>query len=143
MQASISKLLRRTVSAGLTVFLLQSLLLMGLDSCQKDEVAVRDYPRLRTLDVKEITQTGAKFSAEIISGDQGEVIEYGFTWSPYAPSPLLGENDSIDTKGSLNSTTFSSNVQNLESNKIYYVRSFIKTGTLLIYGRVVGFSTLK
>jgi hypothetical protein len=143
MQAYISKLFCRTGSAGLTVFLLHSILMLGLSSCQKDEVAERGYPLPRTLDVKEITQTGAKFSATIISGNPSEVVEYGFVWSELSDRPRLGNNDNIDITGSLNSSTFSSEVQNLNSGKVYHVRSFIKTSTLLIYGRVVAFGTLK
>ncbi len=142
MQAYIFKLIRRAGSAGFMVYLLQSILLLGLASCQKDEVATRNYPRIRTLEVTEITQTGAKLSAEIISGDPGEVIEYGFVWSLYTPSPLLGNDNNVDVVGSVSGNAFSVNVETLQSNQSYYVRSFIKTSSLLIYGRVVAFKTL-
>ena len=143
MQAFIFKVLQRVMSGRINFFLFQTLLLFGLTTCQKEPVATRDYPRLSTLEVSEITASGAKFNAEVISGDPSEIIEYGFTWSEYIDSPTLGNNDNVDITGSITGNNFSSNVQTLLNDKTYHLRSFIKTSTLLIYGPVFTFKTLK
>jgi hypothetical protein len=143
MQVSIFKLLQRVISGRISFFLLQTLLLFGLTTCQKDPVATRDYPRLSTLEVSGISATGAKFSAEIISGDPTKVIEYGFAWSEYSPDPSLGTDANLDIQGSIVGKSFSSSVQTLTNDKVYNLRSFIKTSDLLIYGRVVTFRTSK
>ena len=142
MQAFIFKLFTKAVAGRTSIFILYALLLLGLTTCQKTEVATRDYPRLRTLDVSDITQTGGKFNAEIISGDPSGIIEYGFVWSQFAVSPNLGNSDNIDITGAVTGKTFSADVATLQTNKSYYLRSFIKTSDLLIYGRVVTFKTL-
>jgi hypothetical protein len=143
MQAFIFKLLKKAISVRISIFILHSLLFFGLTACQKTEVATRDYPRLRTLEVSNISSTGGKFSAEIISGNAGEVVEYGFVWSQNAQSPNLGNSDNTDIKGTIAGNTFSADVETLQNNKGYYLRSFIKTSDLLIYGRVVTFKTLQ
>ncbi len=127
----------------INMFLFITFLLIIPSACEKeDDVATRDYPRLITLGVSEISQTGAKFNAEIISGNPAEIIGYGFTWSDIVDSPKLENNANIDITGSVSDNKFSADVQTLESNKVYYLRSFIKTNDLLIYGRVVSFKTL-
>lgn len=143
MQDFISNFPQRVMSGRSNLFVFLSLLLFGLTTCQKDEVATRDYPRVYTLAVSEITASGAKFSAEIISGNPSEIIEYGFTWSEFSTAPKMDVDNNVDIKGSITGNSFSSNVQTLTNDKAYYVRSFIKTSDLLIYGRVVTFKTLK
>lgn len=130
------------MSGKANFFLLQIILLFGLTTCQKDEFATRDYPRLNTL-ISEINVSGAKFSAEIISGDPSGIIEYGFIWSEFSDSPRLDNNDNVDIQGPVTGKIFSSNVQTLQNDKTYHVRSFIKTSDLLIYGIVETFRTLK
>ena len=68
------------MKAILRTILLISLLSL-LVKCNKDEVTGRDYPRIKTLPVTEITPNGARFNAEIIFRGNFEVINYGFVWS--------------------------------------------------------------
>ena len=142
MQAFIFKFLQRVMSGRTNFLLLQSILLFGLTTCQKEPVATRAYPRLTTLEVSGISSTGAKFSAEIISGDPSEIIEYGFAWSDSSPDPSVDTDANIDIKGSIVGNSFNNSVQTLTNDKVYNLRSFIKTSNLLIYGRVVSFKTL-
>lgn len=142
MQEFIFKFLQRAKSGRTNFFLLQIILLFGLTTCQKDEFATRDYPRLNTL-ISEITGSGAKFSGEIVSGDPSGIIEYGFIWSENADSPRLDNSDNVDIQGSVSGKVFSNKVQTLQNDKTYHVRSFIKTSDLLIYGIVETFRTLK
>lgn len=142
MQVFIFNLLQKVKSVRTHFFLFLTLVVFGLTTCQKDPVATRNYPRLNTV-VSEINASGAKFSAEIISGDPSEIIEYGFAWSEYSPAPKMDADDNVDTKGSITGKSFSSDVKTLDSDKTYNVRSFIKTNDLLIYGRIITFKTLK
>jgi hypothetical protein len=143
MQDYIFNIPRRVMSGKTNLLVFLSMILFGLTTCKKDDVATRDYPRVYTLAASEITEAGAKFNAEIISGNPSEVIEYGFAWSEFSTSPTLENSDHVDTVGSIKGKTFSSNSLTLQSNKTYHLRSFIKTNDLLIYGRVITFTTLK
>jgi hypothetical protein len=117
------------------------LFLWSVFSCSdKDEALARDYPRLNTLPVTNIQSTGALFHAEIISGERSQILQYGFTWNEVV-SPRIDRHEHIILQESLGNNTFSYEVGSLQSNQIYFVRSFIKTEKLLIYGPVVSFKT--
>ena len=79
------------------IFVFMSLLLLIPTSCEKeDDIATRNYPRLITLAASEISQTSAKFEAQIISGNPSEIVEYGFTWSDINSSPTLQNSANVD-----------------------------------------------
>jgi len=48
--------------------------------CQKEVISERDYPRLQTLKVTNITRSGVVFNAEIITEGDWEIIDHGFVW---------------------------------------------------------------
>lgn len=111
-------------------------------NCDEDEVTRRDYPRLNTLPVSEITSEGAKFKAEIIFRGGFEVINYGFVW---------GENEN-PTKENSDRVIYSENIQSNEFSEIiettlkegvsYYVRAFVETNDFTVYGQNVNFLSL-
>jgi hypothetical protein len=116
-------------------------ILLSLFSCsEKDDVLTRDYPRLNTLAVTNIQSAEALFHAEIISGDRSQILQYGFTWNEHVP-PRIDRHEHIIIQESPKNSSFSYDVKSLKSNQIYFVRSFIKTEKLLIYGPVVSFKT--
>lgn len=126
------------------VFLYLSVILIfsGFVTCQKDKFAVREYPRLNTLEVTNISTTGAVFNAEIISGNPADIIEYGFTWDT-GQTPSIYYNDKVNITGVMAGNQFSAAIHSsLKKNVPYYVRSYIKTAQVLVYGKTVSFLSL-
>jgi hypothetical protein len=118
------------------------LLVLLCSNCRKDKFITLDYPRLKTLNVTSITNSGATFNAEIISSNADSVKEYGFTWNPYV-TPDLSRPDSALVKQNLTNPKFSGVVHSLKKDQVYFVRAFIRTDKLLIYGTTVTFKTSK
>ena len=58
-------------------------LILLLTGCQKEKTESRDYPQIRTSPVDQITSEGARFNANITSGNSESISEYGFVWGEY------------------------------------------------------------
>ena len=122
-------------------FLLISVLSL-LIRCDKDEVTSRNYPRLKTLPVSEITEEGARFNAEIVFRGDFEVINYGFVWAE-SENPTISNSEKIIYSDNIQSKNFSANVGTTLNNSIsYFVRSFIQTDDFVVYGQNVQFTSM-
>ncbi|MEQ9167308.1 MAG: hypothetical protein RLO12_13715 [Fulvivirga sp.] len=55
-------------------------ILLLLVTCTKEDEVFREYPRLKTLPVVDISEEGATFSAQILELGNQDIIEYGFVW---------------------------------------------------------------
>ena len=119
------------------------LLIIGLlSSCNKEEFATKEYPRLNTLKVTGINESGAVFNAEVISGDLTEIKKYGFLWSFYN-DPIFAYADTAIASGKIENGLFSEQISNsLLKDRTYYVRSFAVTDNLIIYGTTLSFKSL-
>jgi len=107
--------------------------------CQKEVISKRDYPRLQTLKVTNITKSGAVFNAEIITGGDWEIIDHGFVWEEsralsleFSEMVSLGPVQKIGKFSAKISTT-------IEKGILYYVKAYIKTSDRLIYAQEVAF----
>jgi hypothetical protein len=110
--------------------------------CQKEKTVERDYPQIRTLAVDHITGDGARFNAVITGGSAESVSEYGFVWGTSSILNLQ-HSEKIIVNGPPPSDNFSCEITfALESMNGYYVRSYIKSGMLVIYGDIVNFRSL-
>ncbi|MEO1054887.1 MAG: IPT/TIG domain-containing protein, partial [Bacteroidota bacterium] len=113
-----------------------------LMTCSEEEVTKRNYPRIRTLSVTEITSEGAKFSAEITFRGDFEVINYGFVWSE-TQNPLVESNERVVYTDNILNDNFSKVIRTtLEEGTDYFVRAFIETPDFLVYGENVSFQSL-
>lgn len=114
-----------------------------LVTCKKDEEAPRDYPRINTLSVTNITENGAVFNGNVYSISSETIIDHGFAWSESENFMIFEYTDRISL-GALSGTgSFSAKINTtLEAKKKYYVRSFIKTANHLVCGKVVSFESL-
>ncbi|MGD1890747.1 MAG: hypothetical protein ACFB15_09140 [Cyclobacteriaceae bacterium] len=114
--------------------------LLGLlVKCDENEVTSRDYPRLRTLQVTDVSTEGVQFNAEIILRGASEIISYGFVWGE-SESPTK-ERSNLVSASNLDSDKFSQKILSILNNsKTYYVRSFIETNNYLVYGEIKAFT---
>jgi hypothetical protein len=124
-----------------SLFILSMLIifLVLILSCNKDEVTVRDYPRLKTLAVSNISENGANFNAEIIFRGTFVITSFGFVWSETV-NPRIEKADKVVYTENINSQKFSSEISTaLQKNVGYYVRAFITTKEYTVYGQNVRF----
>ena len=114
--------------------------LLGLlVTCEEDEITSRNYPRLNTLAVSEISSEGAKFNAEIIFRGDFEVLNYGFVWSELN-NPTIEDNDRVIYSENIQSEIFSERIETtLKEGESYYVRAFVETDEFIVYGENVSF----
>jgi N-acetylneuraminic acid mutarotase len=111
--------------------------------CQEDEDTARNYPRLKTLPVSEITKEGATFNAEIIYRGDFEIINYGFVWDYATDNPTIEKNEQLVYSNNLNSKGFSERIESsLVEGYNYYVRAFVQTNDFLVYGEILSFTSL-
>src|SRR5689334_8438957 len=102
----------------------------------------RPYPALQTNSVTNITSSGAKFQGQVVDLNGNKVFDHGFIWGT---DPVLSlEGDNKKSLGELNEAQeFSAHIfTTLEEGKDYYVKTYLKTEKLIIYGNVVSFLSL-
>lgn len=118
--------------------ILLHLYMIGISGCDDEvfEITPRDFPRLITKSVTEISDKGARFNAEFRYRGEKEILSYGFVWNetpfPTLRTPsteiyMVNENIQDDRY----STFISSG---LIANETYYVRAFIQTSDYTVYG---------
>ncbi len=123
----------------ITLLSLFVILFSGCD--EEEELAVREYPRLQTLPVSDVSAEGATFNASFLLRGEAEIVEYGFAWDK-TKMPTLTESDRIIFQRQLEEESFSVDIRStLERGKKYAVRAFVKTPDYLVYGERVTFNS--
>ncbi len=115
---------------------------LSLNSCEEEKAHPRDYPRVRTLPVSNITGEGATFKADLYSLGTENIKEYGFVWGPNIDPGL--ESDKVVFPGA-NATigVYTSEIRStLTEGTEYTVKSFVKTDTRVVYGTPLTFISL-
>lgn len=94
---------------------------------------------LNFLDIKNITNTSARFEAKVLSKGEGTLGAFGFCWDTLQ-NPTIKETSIYSTwKDSLN---FSSAILSLSRNTKYYARAFAYNELGVSYSNQIEFSTL-
>jgi len=94
----------------------------------------------KTLEIVEITSTSAKVQGQIISTGDSEAIAYGVCWNQ-SGNPTI--NDDTTNLGTANAAeNYTSRITQLEINKKYYVRAYLKNNDTTAYGKEKVFFTL-
>lgn len=130
--------MKNKISLAQTAFYMFLLIL----ACQKEDTVEREYPQIRTSAVNHITADGARFNAEIISGDIESISEYGFVWGLTSTLSIQGSEKVVIGSVPSGNDFYSDITYALEEMKDYYVRSYVKAGELTIYGDAVKFKSL-
>ncbi|MCG8582818.1 MAG: IPT/TIG domain-containing protein, partial [Bacteroidales bacterium] len=99
----------------------------------------QEYPRIKTLEVSNITPEGATFYADILSMGTNPIIEYGFLWDT-VPNLFYNESEIVRFNEKRGTGTYSYRSEGpLIKDKMYFVKSFAKTDEFTIYGTTVRF----
>ncbi len=110
--------------------------------CTDDGIMTREYPRVKTLEVNNITKLGAKFNAEILHQGDQEIIEYGFIWD-IKENPTIESSDKRVLAEEITTGEFTAKISTtLDQNVNYYVRAYAKNDVYLVYGKNVNFLSL-
>ena len=111
-----------------------------LASCE-DEPVQREYPRVRTLEVTNISENGATFVAEIYDDGNVAITEHGFVWALSLPDI---EYDNRILFGTFSGTgEFVADIlTTLKEGVTYKVCAFAKAGEYTVYGNEVKFQSL-
>ena len=118
-----------------TIFLILIAVALGCDD-EVFEPTPRDFPRLITKEVTEITQSGARFNAEFRYRGDVQILSYGFVWNE-TPFPTLTtpSTDKYVVDADIRGDGFSVFIsEGLNSASTYYVRAFTQTQEYTIYG---------
>lgn len=111
-------------------------------NCNKNEKAQSDFPKLRTLAVEMVSDTGAVFQGEIIEMPEGcTVLDYGFVWSEIENAATNVEKISLGAD--LTEKIFKARINRamVEGHK-YYFKAFIKTNSTTVFGTELSFVSL-
>lgn len=102
-------------------------------SCTKEEATPRNYPRVETGAVRDVSEAGALFSGEITYSTV-PIKDHGFVWSTVANfEPDQADVLSLGEKSETGTFTAACTYA-LEKGKTYYVRAYAKSGQHSVYG---------
>jgi hypothetical protein len=102
-------------------------------SCQEE--LKRDYPIVKTLVPTQLSALGATFSATIEHAAGQSVIDHGFVWN-------YGDGDLTINLGPTSGTAFQYKVGSGLPVGNVYVKGFLKTKELTVYGEVIMFAAV-
>ncbi len=126
----------------ISVFLWLPWVILCLFTCKKDDNQTGDYPRLSTVSVSNINQTGADFSGSFMQSGIDAIVDHGFVYG-MAISPTLSNAETISLGSSTGNGNFSARVTSaMETNQSYYVSAFAKTSKNVYYSDPVSFTSL-
>ncbi|MEO9474210.1 MAG: IPT/TIG domain-containing protein [Cyclobacteriaceae bacterium] len=108
--------------------------------CQED-VSYSSYPRLTTLPVTNISESGATFNAKIEYEGKLNFYNYGFLWSDTSNFNLQNSLFEVDSS-EIKTKTFSKKIsKGLFNNTSYFVKAFLETPDFIVYGNPVEFKS--
>jgi uncharacterized protein (TIGR02145 family) len=116
-----------------------SMLFTGIlwSSCEKREFEAK--PGVVTGEVSAITSKSANVKGTIIDLGGG-ITDHGHCWSTGQRPSITNEKTSLGKANALNN--FTSELVNLESGVMYYVRAYVTDGDETIYAEEISFTTL-
>lgn len=98
------------------------------------------YPDVFTLETKEITQSSAKFNANLSNIGVSPILEKGFCWNTTG-EPTVDQNKVVVSGTSTGEYSYS--ISSLNKYTTYYVRAYVKTSdSNIYYGASLSFTTL-
>lgn len=112
-----------------------------LFKCDNYEFPESPYPRIETLPVVNISESGATFQANIILTGNKPIVDHGFVWG-FSENISIDMHDKIQLGKVTNIGSFEANVQyGLYSDSTYFVKAYVATESYFVYGKVVQFKS--
>ncbi|HEX2968320.1 MAG TPA: IPT/TIG domain-containing protein [Bacteroidales bacterium] len=113
-----------------------------LIKCEDETPVPREYPRISSTDIENISDSGAIFSADLYSLGNEKVIEHGFVWGLY-PITGIEQGERIFLGSPQKTGVFNAKIRTtLLEGRDYYVKPFAKTESRFIYGPEAKFISL-
>jgi hypothetical protein len=128
--------MKRKNRIGIYVLIFIGVILMLTGGCSKEDNPAQ-LPVLSTIAIKDITQTTATCGGKISSDGGATISTQGICWSQNQ-LPTVADSKTLD--GTI-AESFTSNLTDLESNTIYYVRAYATNSVGTGYGNEVSFAT--
>jgi N-acetylneuraminic acid mutarotase len=111
-----------------------SLVIFLLATCDNYEFPKSPYPRIETLPVVNISETGVTFQANITQQGELPIVNHGFVWGQ-SENPTIYSQDKVQLGATSELGNFETTVQSgLSEGETYYVRAFIATSEYFVYG---------
>lgn len=131
-----------TIYNRYSAFATLSLLCLILFTCKQHELGDTGFPRVRTLYVEMISDTGAVFKGEIMDIPADcQILDHGFVWTEYPGATTYVEKVSLGS--TLNTGEFQASASSaMTEGKKYYFKSFVQTPTLTIFGNEMDFISM-
>jgi hypothetical protein len=123
----------------LSVLLTTSVLILWY--CE-EEPHQMEYPRITEMQIKNITDSGAIFSADLYTLGSENLIEFGFLWGKSKNQTFTGSNRiclGIPEKTGVITAEICSA---LSTNQLYYARAYVLTDERIVYGPENNFVSL-
>lgn len=114
-----------------------------LTSCDNEEIITsRNYPRILTLPVTEVTSDSVMFNGNFLNRGKFEILQYGFVWD-HRINPNIDDHNRVIVSRNISDEKFSQTIRTtLKEGVTYFVRAFVKTNDYLVYGETVRFVSL-
>jgi uncharacterized protein (TIGR02145 family) len=118
--------------------ILLGFVLMYCFGCKKDNPI--ELPVLTTQPLIDITLNSAKSGGNITIDGGDDIISRGLVWSSIT-NPSLEQHIGITAEGA-GKGVFTSKMENLTSNTVYYLRAYATNSAGIAYGNEISFTTL-
>ncbi|HEX2977487.1 MAG TPA: IPT/TIG domain-containing protein [Bacteroidales bacterium] len=124
------------------VFAVTLPVLFLINRCEDEKAVPRDYPRLNTFPVTNISDSGALVTGEIYAQGTQQILEYGFLWGK-SELLLYGTNDMVILGAPQSTGSFTAFISStLVKGTTYWVRPFARTTECIVYGNAISFTSL-
>lgn len=115
------------------------IVVIGFVGCTDEDITSREYSRLKSKEVNNITESGAQFNAEILYQGEDQIEEYGFVWAT-DENPGVSFSDKIVFVGEPEGNGFSAKATAaMIKDEKYYVKPYIITNNHTVYGTAIEF----
>lgn len=122
------------------VLYLSVIIIPLFNNCSKEaENGVKENPVIHTDEITDITDSSVVFNGEIISIGKDEIIEYGFLWDKIEPRIETANKAVMSNPATTGSFSLLVNY-NLFKDSVQYVRTYLKTNNLVVYGNQIRFT---
>lgn len=129
---------RRLINVHL-YYVLIGIFLAFIMTCCQDEISEPEIelPIVKTLEISDIMYNGVTVASSIVSNGGDSITERGICWSKES-NPTISDFSKENVKN--DSNVFFIQLENLESNILYYVRSYAVNEKGLSYGEELTFT---